>query len=249
MIQIFKDPCPPKLEKLGKPRTDELKLEYDKGGRKLKFYRTYKIKAVVEALKHCQHNKCCFSEAYFVGDLPPVEHYRPKGRIDEWPWRKGGSLTPGYYWLAYSWENLLLCKPLPNTSKKRNFFPLVDSTKRMKSHHDADAEEPILINPSKEDPRCHIRFRGWEIEGRTFRGRQTIKILGLRDESFVIARQRLHFRLLKEMQWIEALLARFHIDKDDPIILPTRIGLLQSMKPESEFSSMAIDLLSGWPHL
>ena len=80
-----------------------------------------------------------------------VEHYRPKSF---------------YYWLAFSWDNLLIACPTCNQNKKANFplagllhcdlFAEVDIN--LQSHlHDA-VEQPYFINPEVIDPSAFIYF-------------------------------------------------------------------------------------------
>jgi len=59
--------------------------------------------------------------------------YRPKGAVQQAPGQK--KEYPGYYWLAYDWNNLLFICTACNT-KKRELFPLTDSKGRARSHHD-----------------------------------------------------------------------------------------------------------------
>ncbi len=199
-----------------------------------------------DALIICQHNKCCFSEAKFVGDYSNVEHFRPKGRVDPYP--NGDSQYPGYYWLAYDWSNLFLCKARINSSDKRNFFPLKYDKNRNKSHHDTNKEEPLFINCSEEDPRKFINYveeepKGIDDEGR---GEFNITFFQLRHFDFTEARrERLAFiKGMKEL--IEIGIANGKTKEE----LKTYIELLRTaMSPKAEFSSMAIDFLSGWPPL
>jgi uncharacterized protein (TIGR02646 family) len=93
---------------------------------------------VREALRRAQHGKCAFCEAKIThvmyGD---VEHYRPKGGF-----MRGGSLQrPGYYWLAYAWDNLVLACQLCNQRHKRNAFPLAGGSRRARSHRGDVAKE------------------------------------------------------------------------------------------------------------
>src|SRR5690606_31270242 len=60
-------------------------------------------KAVKDELKKV-FTKCAYCEsnygAVFDGD---VEHFRPKGKVNE-----KNPQTPGYYWLSNEWNNLFL---------------------------------------------------------------------------------------------------------------------------------------------
>src|SRR5258705_11060485 len=59
--------------------------------------------------------KCAYCESKIVVNQPgDVEHFRPKGRVVDENFRpikirhkkKGEMNHPGYYWLAYEWNNL-----------------------------------------------------------------------------------------------------------------------------------------------
>jgi uncharacterized protein (TIGR02646 family) len=245
MIKIKKGEIPEKFSKIAERLTNELKENYTNGERVFKFTDAYRSDEVKKELINDQSNKCCFSEAKFTGDDAHVEHFRPKGRIDDWP--SGKSHLPGYYWLAYEWTNLLLCKSTINCSYKRNFFPLEDDSARNKTHLDSNIENPLLIDPSIDDPREHIRFNGDEPYALTKRGLCSIKILRLRHSEFEEARrERLKIlKLFKEL--VDKALESGH-SKDEPNIVKMIDVLKEATSSNAAFSSMAIDLLQGWPH-
>lgn len=219
---------------------------YDSGTKKFTFTNAYKSDAVKNALKNAQHGKCCFSEAKFVVDDAHVEHFRPKGFVQD---QKSGKISyPGYYWLAYEWTNLFYCKSTTNSSLKRNFFPLGGLAKRKLNHLDARSEISILIDPSAEDPRDHIRFDEEEIKPITERGRRTIELLDLRNGQLDEAR-RTKFHHLKVMRNAAELLITTGFPLNTPELTSLIHELNESVLPKSEFSSMAIDFLQGWPHL
>jgi uncharacterized protein (TIGR02646 family) len=135
---------------------------------------------VKAALRAAQHDKCAFCESVVshisYGD---VEHFRPKGGSRQ---RAADPLTrPGYYWLSYTWENLLFACQLCNQRPKRNAFPLADPAKRARSHReDVSDEEPMFIDPaSGEDPARWLSFRHEVPFPRNRRGKETIRALGL----------------------------------------------------------------------
>ena len=78
----------------------------------------YKMADIKEKLKEIYNGKCAFCEQKV--ELLHVEHYRPKTI---------------YYWLAYSWDNLLLSCPFCNVYKSTHF----------------DVVEKIISSPSKID--------------------------------------------------------------------------------------------------
>lgn len=253
MIQIIKGVAPASLLAAGAALHDTMKDDYllhtrayRNGKRTFSFTDAYKSEDVKTELKDIQHNKCCFCEAKFVNDFFHVEHFRPKGRVDKWP--KGAFSYPGYYWLAYEWTNLFLAKGRTNTSFKRNFFPLSGKITRNRSHLETKIESSILIDPGMENPRIHIRFINEEISGVTPRGRKNIKLLDLRNSEIDEAR-RTKYVILSALKSSIDLLVAEGVNVATPAVQDMIQPLRYAITPQAEFSSMAIDLLSGWPHL
>ena len=192
MIPIIKpNKGPKRLTKRGLIQTTEDCANYDASpGAYRSCKKTFRSKrgifaskAVKKMLSDAQHNKCCFCEKRFRAAINlAVEHFRPKQGV-----RQSRTLKaqyPGYYWLAYDWDNLLLSCHDCNSTFKQILFPLANPNQRARSHHhDIRIERPLLVNPATEDPRKHIRFRDDAPEPRTARGRATIDVLGLRRAS------------------------------------------------------------------
>ncbi len=250
MIKINKGEAPKELLDKEQELLVTLKALYDanptgysSGSVKFEFTGDYRIDAVKKALKDCQNNKCCFSEAKFDRDYPNVEHFRPKGKVDPYP--KGAPDYPGYYWLAYSWENLFFCKAAINSSDKRNYFPLELGSTRNRSHHDDFKEKPLLIDVSKEDPRDFIRFRNDEPYGVDSRGKFNVEFFNLRHPDLAEARRE-RFKILKVIKEAVEKLIDGGIDKIQCKDLIDKLRI--AMEPDQEFSSMAIDFLQDWPH-
>jgi uncharacterized protein (TIGR02646 family) len=151
----------------------------------------YAAEVVKQALEQLFLGKCCYCESRIgvVADWD-VEHFRPKGKVSERPEH------PGYYWLAYDWENLLPSCSYCNQARKDRAtameaegpsegkldqFPLLDEALRCMDHHgDLALEQPLMINPTLEDPEIHIGFMP---DGKAFglseRGARTIDICHL----------------------------------------------------------------------
>lgn len=192
MIFIKRTQEPEVLANKGKTEQLALYNEYEQGAQKFEFkssiYAHEKVKA---ALIIMQHDKCCFCESKVThigyGD---VEHYRPKGGYKQ---DNSEPLQPlGYYWLAYTWDNLLFSCQLCNQQYKKNLFPLLNPENRARNHHDDIAlEEPLLINPSIMNPQEHIGFREeipYPLDGSIY-GKTTISALGLDREELNEARR------------------------------------------------------------
>ena len=132
-------------------------------------FAAYKRPGVVKVLNELFHYKCAYCESYYAHIEPvDVEHYRPKGGVVV----DGKLRTPGYYWLAAEWTNLLPscidCNRVrthevpgstaPKKSGKGNSFPLVDEAGRAKQPGEEGHEEPLLLNPCLDEPAEHLEF-------------------------------------------------------------------------------------------
>jgi hypothetical protein len=139
-----------------------------------------------EVLWQSQHRKCAYCEDSMKFKFEPVEHYRPARRAIR------GTEFPdyGYWWLAWTWSNLLFACSICNSSHKRDHFPLEPGSIPLQ-----DPEEPpglertVLIDPSRPDdpdPMDLIVFqpvgsRRWIPTGRdgNARGALIVAVLGL----------------------------------------------------------------------
>ena len=149
---------------------------------------------VKKFLYESQHGKCCYCERKKDREETDVEHFRPKAEVEE------AQDHPGYWWLAYSWENLLIACKMCN-QKKRSKFPLKDKYKRAyMEDSDLDEEEPIMINPLKEDPELLIDYdfpTGTDFPekfmvkavGKCVRSKKTVdELTGINDENVMLER-------------------------------------------------------------
>lgn len=195
--------------------------------------------AVKKALIAAQHSKCCFCERK-VGDDGDVEHFRPKAGV-----RQSSSapmLKPGYYWLAYDWDNLLLSCSACNQRHKKNLFPLVNPDNRATSHTDnVDTEEPLFIHPAQINPEQYISFRKevpYAIGGNRL-AKETIAALGL-DREILNEVRRSELNNLIFMQKI--LVLRLDYSKStegQEILLYAENYLADAVVDKSEFAGMA----------
>jgi hypothetical protein len=131
---------------------------------------------VKETLFAMQHRKCCYCEKLEEqAKYRDVEHYRPKAL---------------YWWLAWTWENLLFACMDCNREHKRDRFPLSPGdTPLLAEQAPPGGERPLILDPSDRsvDPTCEIEFRRerilgrerWVPRGLTARGRNTIELCGL----------------------------------------------------------------------
>jgi hypothetical protein len=131
------------------------------------------VKAELAAM---QHLKCCYCEKREEqAKYRDAEHYRPKVL---------------YWWLAWTWENLLFACIDCNREHKRDRFPLSPGdTVLVAEQTPPGAERPLVLDPSDPsmEPAREIEFRRervlgrerWVPRGVTERGRETIAVCGL----------------------------------------------------------------------
>lgn len=115
------------------------------------------------------YGKCAYCEAGLERAVLDVEHYRPKGAVAE------DLDHDGYYWLAYTWENLYPSCPYCNQRRKqpgvagtpserrargkKDAFPLRNPATRARNPSDDLArEERLLIDPCMDDPEQHLAY-------------------------------------------------------------------------------------------
>lgn len=115
-------------------------------------------------LYHGQFYKCAFCEMKEQQSYNDVEHFRPKAEADRSP---GSPLRHGYWWLTWTWENLLFACQVCNRSSKRIQFPLAEGSVPLgPGEKPPGGETPLLIDPYTEDPIDFIQFRLANLNGR-----------------------------------------------------------------------------------
>lgn len=147
----------------------------------------YKTKDVKKALYKLYRKKCAYCEQRV--EMPQVEHFRPKSK---------------YYWLAYSWDNLLLACSACNTSKNNTFdisgldYNFVfDLKSTYSSIHSSCAEldsieQPLLVNPEIEDLSNELVFNEYgEVCSNNIRLQHTITTCGISREDLCYQRKKL----------------------------------------------------------
>ena len=172
MIRIKRGPEPPALTRIRSERLDAAKTAVAKG--KSPEVDGYQVaKAELFAM---QHRKCCYCEKLEEqAKYRDVEHYRPKAR---------------YWWLGWTWENLLFACFECNREHKKDQFPLAPGSTMLRPLQSPPGEEdPLVLDPCdcRVDPLSEIAFRRerlhrkvrWRPYGITDRGWTTIEVCGL----------------------------------------------------------------------
>lgn len=134
----------------------------------------YKQPDLKEYIETHYKNKCAYCEQY--SERWDVEHYRPVSK---------------YYWLAYSWDNLILACPTCNQDYKNDKFELqnppqvIYAPKDLSNIHNLcekynQQEYPKLFHPEFDEPENYLKFNlKGEIDSTDLRGKYTIKTCGL----------------------------------------------------------------------
>ena len=143
-------------------------------------------------LASAYHNKCGYCETDTSAGAPyDADHWRPKGQVT----RLGGEGEtvpvphPGYYWLAYSWQNIVPSCQRCNSERKRTHFPI---DRDYCTSHEGNllpatldaSERPLLCHPSSttHPPEKHIGFdefgRAFAIKNSSY-GHHSIRVYGL----------------------------------------------------------------------
>jgi hypothetical protein len=152
-----------------------------------------------------------------------VEHYRPKGRIKKE--NITGYISPGYWWLAADWDNLLpscidcnrkrqhKTKNAQVTLGKADHFPLHPDSNDPRTEASLVNETPLLINPCNEDPSQKLIFANINDKPiaislsknglSKLQVDSSIKYYGLNRPNLIEARAKTHKALLRSLMDIE----------------------------------------------
>ena len=243
MIKINRGPEPISLEQLRNTHLNRI--------RQLKREPTsdeiYGYKTVGEFLWKAQFYKCCYCENKIRKDYNDVEHYRPKTIADRSP---GCILKHGYWWLAYTWENLLFACPSCNRSYKKSYFPLASGSKSLCAETlPPDKEIPLIIDPaSSTNPVEHIQFvyekNYWWARPRngSLIGYKSIEIYGLNDNDLRELRKDHYETTLKKQ--IDALNNAVTLNNTD-ILLNEFNRALAMLEPQNLYVGFSYDALTS----
>lgn len=228
---------------------DEDPRAYMKGEKKFSFDSSIYGHDLVKAkLRNTQFGKCAFCESNVTHiDYGDVEHFRPKGGYCQN--NDSDIQKPGYYWLAYDWNNLIFSCTLCNRRYKKNLFPLRNPEIRALNHNQTaklKSEKPFFVNPATENPKFLIHFDNATAKGidRNYRGKKTIDCLGLNrqgDEGISeLYEMRLsHFNLVEMTYFIAKSSPSAHLSEER---IEKAKNLMASYRnPKSQYSAMIND--------
>lgn len=197
----------------------------------------YGHKTVKELLVAMQHEKCAYCESKVTHvDAGDVEHFRPKGRSQQ----VEGTvlLVRGYWWLAYTWENLLFACAKCNQSGKRDLFPLGNTANLCLQPTDPAAkEDPLFIDPSTSDPEPQIEWRRGVPLGLTTSAQTTIEELDLRRRPLARRRDE-HYAVVKLFRENHLALEAKGEPADAALLARNRAKLAEWENEAAEYAGM-----------
>lgn len=158
----------------------------------------YKYRDIKTELSSIYYGKCAYCES--SAEQLVVEHYRPK--------------RGGYYWLAFSWDNLLLACPQCNNFKSDQFpvegprivYDPRRDTMEFINHVSIlydELEHPVILNPetaSQEELNTLVFDRNGQVFSDNLRMRRTIEICMLNRKPLQQRRQKIWDDLEGEIQ-------------------------------------------------
>jgi len=216
--------------------------------------------SVYMALRGPFYGKCAYCEGFLAADQPgDIEHYRPKKRVtinnysmESITFGEGGTIKPhpGYYWLAYDWQNLLpscIDCNRPNETKipgkhmgKRNYFPVRDF--RAVRPGEETQEEPLLLNPVIQNPDNHLSIDSTGVfESLSDEGKECIEVFCLNDREALVDARKTAYEGVKASVFM--LTAALQLDSPEGINLLNQLQAIKAgEKPYSAAARVAIKI-------
>lgn len=270
MRSVVRGPCPAVLDgpgSLGGQEVAAASTYYSAvtTGAKAYPHKVYGRPEVRNALEAMFHGKCAYCETYYGASQPQdVEHYRPKGGIVN---SAGQSLRPGYHWLAADWSNLLpacidcnrergqLIDGKPVKSGKGEKFPLLNEASRAQGPGGEARELPVLLDPCRDPVEQHLTFSSdgavapAVVQGTpSYRGAETIRILGLRRRGLMRAREERAIVVRTTVRHVRQAIAHLNALPADPgafaVVERELSELRRLIEPESPYAVMARQLVA-----
>lgn len=176
-------------------------------------------------LSELSYGKCWYCETIEKRSDYPVDHFRPKNRVDECADHEG------YWWLAFSWQNYRLSCTYCNSRRndeveksgggKHDHFPLLDETKRAyQEDDDWTLEEPELLDPTRpadptflwfaDDGRVVEKYNHQKYPIQYQRAHTSIEIYHLNHRTIRDARKALYGTIRKKLRDGRIYFERWH---------------------------------------
>jgi uncharacterized protein (TIGR02646 family) len=208
-----------------------------------------------ELLWWAQHRKCCYCERIIECLFYDVEHYRPKAGVNHGPAHP--LYDGGYWWLAFTWENLLFsCKGCNEGKGKGIQFPLTAGSIPLRREQQPRlGERALLIDPAGECGIRHIEFRlsavekKWRPSARdgSVEGDETIRVCRLdRDDLVVLYTVHVNSKVRPKAEAVNDAIGR---GDEDAVRRAVRMANVDLLRRGREFVGLSYDALRHFvPH-
>lgn len=203
-------------------------------------------------LSDLRKGKCWYSESLNPTSDKNVDHFRPKGRVEEDPSHEG------YWWLAFTFQNFRYSSQWCNQRRvekvkgtsggKADHFPLLASGVRARQEgDDLELEDPELLDPTDPDDWKLLTFLpdGYPTPARPKgtpehqRAAKSIEIYHLHCKPLVNGRFAVAGGMQRIVQDLERLRPRITDLQIRRIYKNRHVELLQAIHPDSEYSAAA----------
>ena len=189
MIRIERIPAPSEFEAQAAEAFDRLAKTAEAGG--YKSQRRFKFDPEIwlparSILSVAAHSKCMYCETRVVSASPgEIDHFRP---LDRAQGLHRDDISPDHYWwLAYTWENLMFSCHFCSRAKRQR-FPV--EGRRLEPFESVDTEKRLLLSPfGPEDPALELSFEAnGHVVPASSRAEISIEVLTLNRPELVEAR-------------------------------------------------------------
>lgn len=244
MIRVHRGPEPEQLKGIREAALAQLRPD---GPAKRKDLPTG-YQQVKGDLHAAQHQKCAYCESEEQSERNDVEHFRPAVEAKRSP---GSAETRGYWWLAYTWENLLFaCRNCNQAGAKGSLFPLSEGSGVLSPEQPPPGDEqPLLIDPGSESGVDDIEFfedgvLGWSPRARngSLRGDVSIKVLKLRRQGLLV-RYRKHVEYLRP--WIAPIERALDCNDVAALTAAWQSFVDQHLVPRALYAGLSRDVLAS----
>jgi uncharacterized protein (TIGR02646 family) len=199
-----------------------------------------------------KNDKCWYSESRNPTADKNIDHFRPKGRVEE------DDTHEGYWWLAFTWRNYRYASQWCNQRRvdvndtsggKWDHFPLFPNSFRARQEQDdIELEDFQLLDPIDPEDWKLLTFRS---DGHPTPTKQpgskeyeraevSIEVYHLHCKQLVDDRRALAGTIQRFIQELERLLPKIDDPKIRAVYRSIEIQLLRAIHPDSEYSSAAL---------
>jgi uncharacterized protein (TIGR02646 family) len=200
-----------------------------------------------------KNGQCWYSESRNPTSDKNVDHFRPKGRVEE------DAMHEGYWWLAFTWRNYRYSSQWCNQRRVNDFngtgggkadhFPLFpNSFRAQREGDDIDLEDVQLLDPIDPEDWRLLTFRSdghptpsKQVGTREYQRAETsIEVYHLHCKQLVDDRRTLAGTIQRLVQELERLRSGITDRKIRAVYKRLEIDLLRAIRPDSEYSSAAL---------